>query len=170
MTKSLQFASTQGSRVMIECVAMRRVFAALLVTCLLAMTSWASACDLSCSLERSHSICKLSGASASSEPVTASDMDMANMDMHDDGSLTAQPENGLIHLHANSCTHNPCNETSVSAISKSATQHPVSALLQAIAFDVPSVVAVSYHSPSFSATQTPLTLQPFDPLTVSLRL
>jgi hypothetical protein len=152
---------------MIEYRTMRRGFAAVLVILLLAMTSWASACDLSCSLERVHSGCKLSGTSASSEP-TASDMDMANMDMHDDGSVTAQPENGLVHLHANSCTHSPCNETSVSAISKSA-QHPVPAL-QLIAFERLSIAELSWQ-PSWPQHKVePPSLQPFDPLAINLRI
>ena len=141
---------------------------------LLAMISSASACDLSCSLEQFHSICKLHvtdnsgrqlGSSSSSE--TAMDHDM---DMSGGGSPTVQPEheNGTIHLHVNSCTHNPCNETSVSA-TNSALQHAL-ATLQLVALEVPSVVSpnglVIWASPDRQAP----TLQPFDPLSVSLRL
>ena len=64
---------------------MRRVFATLFLIPLLAMISSASACDLSCSLEQFHSICKLHvtdnsgrqlGSSSSSETAMDHDMDM----------------------------------------------------------------------------------------------
>jgi hypothetical protein len=151
---------------------MRKPFALVLAIPLLAMTSWASACDLSCSLERSHSDCKLDGAAVSRDQSQAS-ADMAmdpSMDMSDAASLAASDSNGLVHLHANTCTHNPCNETSASAISKSAAQHPLPTLLQATAFDAPFIVTLSHESPGASDKQKPPTLQPFDPLSVSLRL
>jgi hypothetical protein len=148
---------------------MRRSFAALLVILLLAMTSWASACDLSCSLERVHSICKLPGTAASVEGTVPSS-DMANMDMPDESSVTSQPESdGLVHQHINSCTHSPCNETSVSAISKSAAQHSVPAL-QLIVFERPTVAAITRQVTGASPEKEPPDLQPFDPLSVNLRI
>lgn len=149
---------------------MRKVFAPLLVACLLAMTSWASACELSCSLERFHSACKLPGTT-SGEQVGAASSDMAmdpSMNMADEGSVTVEPENGLIHLHADSCTHNPCNETSVAAVSKAA-QHPVPAL-QLIACDRQPVATISWQVSWPSPERESLTIQPFDPLSVNLRL
>ncbi len=158
---------------MIECLIMRRALAAFLMTLLVAMTSWASACDLSCSLQHFHSLCKLPGTASSVEPeaVPSSDMDMANMDMHDESSLTAQPksDNGTLHLYANSCTHDPCNETSVSALSKSATERPVHAL-QLIAFERPSVAAIGWQVTSSVPKRESATLQPLDPLSVNLRI
>jgi hypothetical protein len=149
---------------MVQFPTMRRVLATLLALPLLAMTSWASACDLSCSLQSFHSTCKLDGAAMpSGDQATSPDMAMdPNMQMPD-----MPPTEAPVHLHA-TCTHNPCNETSISALSKSA-QHSV-AVLQAIALDAPSVATLSYQSPRLSAEQRPPALQPFDPLSVSLRL
>jgi hypothetical protein len=148
---------------------MRRFFAVLIAISILAMTSWASACDLSCSLERFHSVCTLPGTHSGDQvAVESSDIDMANMDMEmPEDSVNAQPENGLVHLHANSCTHNPCNETSVSAISKSA-QHPVRAL-KLITFERPTVAAITWQVTATLERESP-DLQPFDPLSVNLRL
>src|SRR5215472_6889582 len=99
---------------MIKCLIMRRFLAALLVMPLLAMTSWASACDLSCSLEPFHSICRLATAPSGQQISVSSDMAMdPNMAMPDETSLMPQmgAGNGPAHAHALSCTHNPCNET-----------------------------------------------------------
>jgi hypothetical protein len=156
---------TNALKEVVQLPAVRRVLAILLALPLLAMTSWASACDLSCSLQRFHSTCKLDGAVPSSEPVTAS----LNMVMDPTMQMPGMsPTEVPVHLHA-TCTHNPCNETSISAISKSA-QHSVPAL-QAIALDTTSVASLSSsQSLQLSAAQGPPALPPFDPLSVSLRL
>ena len=156
---------TNAPKEVVKCLAVRRVVAILLALPLLAMTSWASACDLSCSLQRFHSNCKLDGADVrSAEPVTASSAMVMDPTMQMPGM---SPSEDPVHLHA-TCTHNPCNETSIWAISKSA-QHSVPAL-QAIALDTPSVALLSSHSLRLSASLGPPTLPPFDPLSVSLRL
>jgi hypothetical protein len=154
---------------------MRRYFAAAVIILLVMLTSWASACDLSCSLGQFHSVCELRGTAPSAEHIEsspASDMAMnPNMDMPGESSLTSLPqsETGLIHLHANSCTHNPCNETSVSATSKSATEHPVPTL-QLTAFELPSIAAMSWLTTQFMPGRASASLQPFDPLSVNLRI
>jgi hypothetical protein len=145
---------------------MHKGFAALLASSVVAMTSWASGCDLSCSLERIHSVCGL-GWTAASEPMSPQ-MDMSSMDMPEH-SLTAQPEsNGLAHLHANSCTHSPCNEISISATWKSAPQ-PAPALALT-GFERPLVSAIPGQVRWNIPEQKPPDLQPFDPLAVSLRI
>ena len=145
---------------------MRRGFAAALVVCLVAMSSWASACDLSCSVERFHSVCKLD-QTAAFEPM-ASGMDMTRMDMPEH-SASAHPESsGSVHLHANSCTHSACNETSISATSKSAPQSaPVLALTTSERLVTSAITAqVSWSTPEREAPD----LQPFNSLSVSLRI
>lgn len=143
---------------------MRRCFAAALIVCFVAMTSWASACDLACSLPQFHSVCKLDGPAASEMP----SMDMSTMDMSQHSMPDAESL-GSVHLHANSCTQSPCNEASISAVSKSASQHPVHTL-PIIAFEHPtssvSEMQVSWNTPE----SEPPDLQPFDPLAVSLRI
>jgi hypothetical protein len=95
-------------------------------------------------------------------------MNMANMVMPDESSMTSQSENEPVHLHTNSCTHNPCNETSVSAISKLA-KHPVPAL-QSIAFERPTVAAITWQVTGIAPEREPPNPQPFDPLSVNLRI
>lgn len=145
---------------------MRRVFASAVVVCLMAMSSWASACDLACSLPRFHSGCQ-PGGSAVSE--AASDMDMSNMAMPLHSPAPNAELLGSVHLHANSCLNGPCKETSISAVSKSAAQHPVQERLF-VSSERPTAlisnVLVSWPTPKFEAPD----LQPFDPLLVSLRI
>ena len=94
-----------------------------------------------------------------------------NMEMPGESSLSSLPESdaGLIHLHANSCTQNPCNETSVSATSKPAIEHPVPTL-QLTAFELPSIAAMSWQTTRFMPERASPELQPFDPLSVNLRI
>lgn len=154
---------------------MRRCFAAAVIILIAALTSWASACDLSCSLGQFHSGCKLGGTAPSGEHVESSpSSDMAmnpDMDMPGESSLTSLPqsETGWIHLHANSCTHSPCDETSVSATSKSAIEHPVLAV-QLTAFELPSIAAISRQTTRFIPERESPGLPPFDPLSISLRI
>lgn len=151
---------------------MSKSLAALLVVPLLAMSSWASACDLSCSLKRPHSICERDGAAMpSAEPVTwPSEMAMdPTMVMPDETSVSQVDTDAPIPLHADSCTHSPCNETSASALSKSPTPHPVHALLL-IGFERPTVSAISLHVTRTTVEGGPPNTRPFDPLAVSLRI
>lgn len=155
---------------MIQRESMRRSFAAVLIILVLAMTSWASACDLSCSLRRFHSNCNLQGwadrAGAVPSLVTAMD---PKMDMANDASPAAHPQAGLAHLHDNSCTHNACNETSVSAISKRAPEHRHHAM-ELVGFDRPTAATIRKESRWPAAEQESPNLQPFDPLSVNLRI
>ena len=80
-----------------------------------------------------------------------------------------ESDTGLPHLHGNSCTHSGCNESSISAISKSATQHPVQTLAF-IAFVLPNVSLSFGHMSSIAPKHAPPDLPPFDPLSVSLRI
>jgi hypothetical protein len=142
---------------------------------MVAMTSWASACDLSCSLQQFHSLCKL-GTTAAGEQAGASpssDMAMdANMDMSGESSLIAElgSENGPVHLHANSCTHNPCNETSVSATAKSGTERPQVHALQLFAFQTPPGAAIRSEVTPAAPERASPKLRLFDPLSITLRI
>jgi hypothetical protein len=94
-----------------------------------------------------------------------------NMAMADETSLMPQmgAGNGPAHLHAVSCTHNPCNETSVSAVSKSAAEHPVYAL-HSIPLERPSVAAINSRATWSVLERESPHFQPFDPLSVNLRI
>lgn len=88
----------------------------LLATALLAMTSWASACDLSCSLQRLHSGCLLN---ASTEGQEAGSMS-AEMNMgQENPAATVEADStrhlGMILLMDVSCGHELCGRSSVAA-------------------------------------------------------
>ena len=92
------------------------------------------------------------------------------MVMPNDRSPIVQPksENGSIHLHPDSCTHNSCNETSLSATSHAATEH-LGRALQAI-FEHPVVEPSSWQIAWLAPERQSPDLQPFDPLSVTLRI
>src|SRR5579883_2466769 len=99
---------------------MRKPLAGLVVLLVSTMTSWVSACDLACFVQRFHSGCAVDqGMAAPSSASASSDAPMANMSMPE-SSTAAQLQHDSNHFHDNSCAHNPCNEASVSAISKAA--------------------------------------------------
>ena len=90
----------------------RRSLAVLITVFLLAMSSWASACDLSCSLAKFHSGCQTQGAS-SQEELTAETMP-ADMPMGQD-MKTAQEHDYQVHLDTKLCMHEPCSLISTPA-------------------------------------------------------
>ena len=145
---------------------MRRRFAAAIVVCLAAMTSWASACDLACSLPQFHSVCKLDVPTTSEMPP---DMDMSIMNMSRHSQAADAESVGPAHLQANSCTHSPCNEISISAVSKSAAQHPVHVLPLVASAQPINSASIALLRSSTTASKPP-DLHPFDPLLVSLRI
>jgi hypothetical protein len=150
----------------------RRSLAALVIVLLVAMTSWAAACDLSCSIGQFHSVCMLDGGAMPSGAQVRSSSDVTmdpNMAMPEGASVTqTNAENRLVSLHANSCAHSPCNETSVSSISKSAITHPVRAL-PVIAFERLTVPAIAAQGSRLALEREP-NPPPFDPLSISLRI
>jgi len=78
-------------------------------------------------------------------------------------------ENNPVGLHDKSCDHSPSNETSVSAISKPDTHHPARDW-QLIVSASPSVVATALQVDRSIPEQGSPKLQPFDPLSVNLRI
>jgi hypothetical protein len=90
-----------------------------------------------------------------------------SMAMPDDMRMSTA--GSVLHFHANSCTHSSCNESSTSAIAKSAAQHPIHALIL-IAFARPIAAAGMLRVGWTTPNSGPPDLQPFDPLSVSLRI
>lgn len=146
---------------------MRGSLAALVIVFFAATTTWTSACDLSCSLRQLHSACQIHGAAPSVKVQAASAMAMdPNMAMPADPMAA---ENSPARLHDKSCDHSSCSERSVSAVSKSDTQHP-SHDVQLIVFASPSVVATASQADRPLPEQGPPKLQPFDPHSINLRI
>ena len=88
----------------------------LLAASLLAMSSWASACDLSCSFERLHSGCP---ANSPTEDQQAGIMSAGmNMEQENPAAIAEAeeaPQTGMILLMDVSCTHELCGRPLVSA-------------------------------------------------------
>lgn len=88
----------------------------LLAASLLAMSSWASACDLSCSLQKLHSGCP-TNAPAEEKPAgimpAGMSMGLENPKAITEGDLA--PQAAMILLMDVSCTHERCSRTSISA-------------------------------------------------------
>ena len=149
---------------------MRGSLAAFLIVLFAATTSWTSACDLSCSLRPFHSSCQVQGVAPSvNQQAASSSSDMAmdpNMAMPADHM---EAENSPVGLRDKSCDHSPCNETSVSAISKPDTHHPARDW-QLILFASPSVVATALRVDRSIPEQGSPELQPFEPLSANLRI
>jgi hypothetical protein len=146
----------------------RRFFAAALMILLPAMTSWASACDLSCSLPQFHSICDMQGTEERAEAGHTWEHVMDQMEMGDESSAAAQEQSGFIYLH-DSCTHNSCNEPSLSAIAKRGAEHRAHGL-QFVRLELPAVRLMRSQKLRVVNKEGPPNLQPFDPLSVILRI
>jgi hypothetical protein len=154
---------------MIEMASMRRVFSALLMILLPAMTSWASACDLSCSLPQFHSSCHWQGPEERAEATHPSEHVMdTKMEMGEESSAAAEAQNGFIYVH-DACTHNSCNESSISAIAKQAPEHRAHGL-QFVGLELPTVRLIRSQKLRIVNKEGPPNLQPFDPLSVNLRI
>ncbi len=105
-------------------VQFRRAFSAILIVSLFLMASWASACDLSCTLAKLHSGCQTDSASSSEQP-TADSMP-ADMPMGEDmetpqgqdshaGDSDVTRNAAMAHWDSKVCVHEPCSQISVSA-------------------------------------------------------
>jgi hypothetical protein len=154
---------------MIKMAGLRRAFSALLIILLPAMTSWASACDLSCSFPQFHSVCHPQDQEEPSEADLSAQQAMdAKMEMSDLISAGAPSQNGSIYLH-DPCTHNSCNELSISAIAKRAPEHRAHGL-QFAGLELPAVGLIHSQKLRIVNKESRPNLQPFDPLSVNLRI
>jgi len=159
-------------------VRVQSLVAGLLSAFLLAVSSWSSACDLSCSLRQFHSNCETQGVASPGERVAESDSsDMAmphDMVMpRENGDHMAMAEldaKAAIHLVATTCTHQACDQGLSLASVNAGKDHTQ---LQG----VQSVAVVAVHAPILSLRiravepqGVPLPLGPVNPLSVSLRI
>lgn len=97
--------------------------AGFLVAVLLTMSSWSSACDLSCALTNRHAGCAAGQAAAVQNAAGSAaepEMDMSHC-MHDAGD-TAQPP-AEPSLYANPCAHDACRLIAVSTAAKNLAAH-----------------------------------------------
>jgi len=91
--------------------------AAVLTIFLLAMSSWGSACDLSCSLQTLHSFgCQSASGLAEHQQTETmpAGMDMSQQSHTDLAEAQSDSQAGIVLLHDGSCTHEKCSQASVS--------------------------------------------------------
>jgi hypothetical protein len=104
-------------------VQFRKAFSAILIISLFLMSSWASACDLSCALAKLHSGCQTQSTLSPKQPAT--DSMPADMPMGGD-TETAQGQGShtensdfnrsmaMVHWDSKLCVHQPCSQISAS--------------------------------------------------------
>jgi len=102
----------------------RRAFSAILIVFLFLMSSWASACDLSCTLAKRHSGCQTQSASSPKQP--SADSMPADMPMGEDMEIPQGQDShisdsdftrsaAMAHWGSKACAHEPCSQISVFA-------------------------------------------------------
>jgi len=144
--------------------------AGFLVAILLAMSSWSSACDLSCALASRHigSETAQPAASQKAEAADAAPMDMLHC-MHDAAAGDTRSSEAPA-VAATPCLHDICRQTAVSTAAKRCT---VGAERRAAAS-----IVVALAQPPHSGALRPLVereyppprTSPLDPLSLSLRI
>jgi hypothetical protein len=136
-------------------VLFRRAFSAILIVSLFLMSSWASACDLSCTLAKLHSGCQTQSA-ASSERTTADsmppDMPMGeNMESSQgQDSHTGDSDFGrsaaMGHWDSKLCIHEPCSQISAPAFPPQVDHSQLDSLhSMAINVSIPVSLSTSFH-------------------------
>jgi hypothetical protein len=104
-------------------VQFRKAFSAILILSLFVVSSWASACDLSCTLAKFHSGCQTQSASSSIQPTSSSmpadmpmgkDMGTAQGEHSHTGDSDFSRNAAMAHWDSKVCDHGPCSLISVS--------------------------------------------------------
>jgi hypothetical protein len=143
--------------------------AGLLVAVLLAMSSWSSACDLSCALKGSHPGCKTEQTEVAKKAASndaGAEMDMSHCMHATDANEEAATDQSL---SATPCSHDACQPTAVYTAAKGFAMH-----LQHYA--TPSLFPASMpsltsHSKRFTQREyPPPKTASFDPISISLRI
>jgi hypothetical protein len=132
------------------------LLSAILIAIFLATSSWASACDLSCTLAKLHSGCQTQSAS-SPKQLTADSMP-ADMPMGEDmetpqgqdshsGDSDFSHSAAMDHWDSKLCVHEPCSQISAPAFPPQA-DHSQPNSLHWIAISISSPVSLStaFHS------------------------
>ena len=157
---------------------LRKTCAVLIAVVLLALSSWAGACDVSCSLAQFHSGC---GSSAASDAEVAraaampADMDMGPMQESSElnsGLSATLANDGMSHHPAltRQCEQSPCNRDSVSAPQTPRLERISSLQLATV---IANTIQLDNLSPSkifLSSHQRPPGFTALDPLSVPLRV
>jgi hypothetical protein len=157
---------------------LRKTCAVLVAVFMLALSSWAGACDVSCSLGQLHSGCgssPIDAADAIQTSAMPADMDMRpeqGIPEANSSLFTSSTKNNMAHhLDAMSlCEHAPCNQDSLSGPSSPRVERRSVQSTPAI-----PMVAIQPDQLDLSAPRTNILLRPpgffaMDPLSIALRV
>jgi hypothetical protein len=132
-------------------VLFRRAFSAILIVPLFVVSSWASACDLSCTLAKLHSGCQTQSASSPEQPTAQSmpaDMPMGEGMQTPQGYDSHTVESDLSrsaamnHWDTKLCIHEPCSQVSASALPPEV-DHSLHSI--AISVSIPVSLSTAFH-------------------------
>ena len=146
--------------------------AIVLATSLLCVSSWASACELSCSLAHSYPLSESAGATSAAQATEIASFGMNAPHSHCGHAKTAGPSNSATpHFEsASNCAGAPCAQ--VQALSSPVNGRDV-AELKGVHFAVLASVPAGASNSLFRSYKrdcAPINLLPLDPLSVGLRI
>jgi hypothetical protein len=138
---------------------------------LLLMSSWAPACDLSCSLQPVHSQCQAAKANRvdnrGAEPTTAMPRDHC--------THASKPESGIRTsidhpLAVSSCAHEPCSQTSTTAAAVGGVDRTQVKEVHSVVVSTVYLAESSIHLRSIRGEAPPANIGTVVPLSVILRI
>lgn len=149
----------------------RGLLATVLTISLLALSSWASACDLSCSLQSFHPACQSATAQTEDQEtgVMSVGMDMSQESRTDLAEASSDSQVGMVLLKDVSCTHEVCGQASISA-SAVGTDHGQFKSTHGAAVSAIQL-SVNLLRPSYMKTEaSPPNISAISPISINLRI
>jgi hypothetical protein len=136
-------------------VQLRKAFSTILIVSLFLMSSWASACDLSCTLTRLHSGCQTQSTSSPKE--LSADSMPADMPMGENMGTTQGQDSrsgdsdvshnaAMGHWNSKLCVHEPCSQISAPAFPPQVDPSRLNSLHSiAISISTPVSLSTDFH-------------------------
>jgi hypothetical protein len=146
-------------------------FAGLLATLLLAMSSWSSACDLSCSLASRHLGCETSQTAQAQPPAedAAAKMDMEHC-LHATPPASGEQLAAAPTVTAVPCLHEACRQAAVSTAAKHSGQGTRQNAARWAMLVITDAAPPSAFFRSMERDNLPPKIPPLDLLSASLRI
>jgi hypothetical protein len=136
-------------------VRFRKAFSAIIIFSLFLMSSWASACDLSCTLAKFHSGCQTQSTLSPKQPTTDSmppdmpmgeDMETAQAQNSHTGDSDLNHSAAVSHWDTKLCIHEPCSQISAPAFPRQANHSQLVSLhSMSICIAIPVSSSSTFH-------------------------
>lgn len=144
--------------------------ALVLTISLLAMSSLASACDLSCSFQRILPACQSATAQTQDQQnEVMPGMDMSHQSHQDVAEAQSNSQAGTVFLNDVSCSHEKCSQSSVS-VSTVGTYHGQVKSTHAVAVSLIQIPAKLLRNSYTNSETSPHELPAISPLSIYLRI